>query len=214
MASMVAERVVPYGKKSTIKYANRKPMTYAQFQKRYLNKDDRFKYEWVKGFTIISPHTMERYQFFIMYNIRNFFKSLEKTNQVTGFLESEFNLFFAEDINRKPDIFYFTEEQAVKATMGENPIPEFVIVVVSNTDPLNYMIDKMDDYRNAGVKVVWHIFTIKNEVHVYAGENLMSMTVCKGDMVCSAAPVLPQFALSVNDIFKMPQLKTTQQSAP
>jgi hypothetical protein len=76
------------------------------------------------------------------------------------------------------------------------------------------MIDKMGDYRNAGVKVVWHIFTIKNEVHVYAGENLTYLTVCKGDMVCSAAPVLSQFALSVNDIFKMPQLKTTPQSAP
>jgi Uma2 family endonuclease len=214
MASMAAERVVPYGKKNTIKYANRKPMTYAQFQKKYLNKDDRFKYEWVKGFTIISPHTMERYQFFILRNLRNFFNTLEKNELISGSFEGEFNLFFGEEINRKPDMFYFTEEQADAISLGENPIPDFVIEVISNTDQLNYMIDKMDDYRNAGVKVVWHIFTIKNEVHVYAGENLMSMTVCKGASICSAAPVLPQFALSVNDIFKMPQLKTTPQSAP
>ena len=108
------------------------------------------------------------------------------------------------DANRKPDIFYFTEEQADAASLGENPIPEFIIEVISTTDQLNYMVDKMNDYRAAGVKVVWHIFTSKNEVHVYTGTNLTSMTVCKGETVCSAAPVLPVFNLSVSDIFKLP----------
>ena len=202
MASTVQEPAVAYQKK--VKIANRKPVTYERFQKQYLNRNDRFKYEWVKGFVIISPHTMERYQFFILRNLRNFFSQLIKTNQVTGFLESEFNLFFGVDANRKPDIFYFTEEQADAASLGENPIPEFIIEVISTTDQLNYMVDKMNDYRAAGVKVVWHIFTSKNEVHVYTGTNLTSMTVCKGETVCSAAPVLPVFNLSVSDIFKLP----------
>ena len=202
MVSTVQEPAVAYQKK--VKIANRKPLSYARFQKQYLNRDDRFKYEWVKGFVIISPHTMEKYQFFIMRNLRNFFSQLVKTNQVTGYLESEFNLFFGVDANRKPDIFYFTEEQADAASLGENPIPEFIIEVISTTDQLNYMVDKMNDYRAAGVKVVWHIFTSKNEVHVYTGTNLTSMTVCKGETVCSAAPVLPVFNLSVSDIFKLP----------
>ena len=202
MVSTVQEPAVAYQKK--VKIANRKPVTYARFQKQYLNRDDRFKYEWVKGFVIVSPHTMEKYQFFIMRNLRDFFSQLIKTNQVTGYLESEFNLFFGVDANRKPDIFYFTEEQADAASLGENPIPEFIIEVISTTDQLNYMVDKMNDYRAAGVKVVWHIFTSKNEVHVYTGTNLTSMTVCKGETVCSAAPVLPVFNLSVSDIFKLP----------
>ena len=206
MVSIAQEPAVAYQKK--VKIANRKPISYAHFQKQYLNRDDRFKYEWVKGFVIISPHTMERYQFFIMRNIRNFFKKLEQTGQITGFLESEFNLFFGVDANRKPDIFYFTEEQADAASLGENPIPEFVIEVISTTDQLNYMVDKMNDYRAADVKIVWHIFTLKNEVHVYSAPNLTSMTVCKDDTICSAAPVLPQFALSVADIFKLPVLKS------
>lgn len=202
MVSTVQEPAVAYQKK--VKIANRKPLSYARFQKQYLNRDDRFKYEWVKGFVIISPHTMEKYQFFIMRNLRNCFSQLIKTNQVTGYLESEFNLFFGVDANRKPDIFYFTEEQADAASLGENPIPEFIIEVISTTDQLNYMVDKMNDYRAAGVKVVWHIFALKNEVHVYTGTSLTSMTVCKGEAVCSAAPVLPIFNLSVSDIFKLP----------
>jgi Uma2 family endonuclease len=198
---------VAYGKKQK-ETVSRKPISYAQFQKRYLNnRNDQFKYEWVKGFPIITKHTMEKYQFFIVRNLRDFFKKLEKTEQINGYLEGEFNLFFDKDVNRKPDLFYFTPEQADEIALGGNPIPEFIIEVISNTDQFNYMIDKMDDYRAAGVKVVWHIFTIKNEVHVYGGDNLTSMTVCKGDALCSAAPVLPQFKLPVQQIFLLPTSK-------
>jgi Uma2 family endonuclease len=205
MASMVSEQVMPYGLKNTLRPANRRPITYVQFQKRYLNRDDQFKYEWVKGFTIITKHTMEKYQFFILRNLRNFFKQLEKTGKTTGSFESEFNLFFGKDVNRKPDIFYYTEEQADDISLGGNPVPEFVIEVISNTDQLNYMVDKMNDYRAAGVKVVWHIYTLKNEVHVFNGEKLTSMAVCKGETMCSAAPVLPQFSISVEEIFRLPK---------
>ncbi len=183
-------------------------MTYAQFQKRFLsNRNDQFKYEWVKGLPIITKHTMEKYQYFIVRNLRDFFNKLEKTGQISGYFESEFNLFFDKEVNRRPDIFYFTPEQADEIALGGNPIPQFIIEVIYNTDQLNYMVDKMGDYRNAGVKVVWQIFTLKNEVHVYGGHNLTSMTVCNGDALCSAAPILPQFSLPVQDIFKLPKPK-------
>ena len=204
MASMIQEQAAAYGKFNKIRQTNRKPITYAQFEKKYSNRSDKFKYEWVKGFPIITKHTMEKYQFFILRNLRDFADNLRKRNQFNGYFEGEFNLFFDADVNRKPDMFYFTEEQADDISLGGNPIPEFIIEVISNTDQLNYMIDKMNDYRAAGVKVVWHIFTTKNEVHVYSGTDLTTMSVCKNDTICSAAPVLPQFALSVNDIFKLP----------
>ena len=204
MASMMQEQAVTYGKFNTVKTTNRKPITYAQFEKKYSNRSDKFKYEWVKGFPIITKHTMEKYQFFILRNLRDFSDNLRKNNLLNGYFEGEFNLFFDADVNRKPDMFYFTEQQADDISLGGNPIPEFIIEVISNTDQLNYMIDKMNDYRAAGVKVVWHIFTTKNEVHVYSGTDLTTMRVCKNDALCSAAPVLPQFALSVDDIFKLP----------
>jgi Uma2 family endonuclease len=150
---------------------------------------------------------MEKYQFFILRNLRDFFNKITKTSLESGYFESEFNLFFDKEVNRKPDIFYFTEQQADEIALGGNPIPGFIIEVISSTDQLNYMVDKMNDYRAAGVKVVWHIFTFKNQIHVYGGKNLTSMTVCQGEDLCSAAPVLPQYTLSVNDIFKMPESK-------
>lgn len=208
MSSTAEDPAVAYGKKPPKEIAHRKPISYAQFQKRYLtNRNDRFKYEWVKGFPVITKHTMEKYQYFILRNLRDFFEKLKYTHHINGYFESEFNLFFGSDVNRKPDIFYFTKEQADEIALGGNPVPEFIIEVISNTDQFNYMIDKMDDYRAAGVKVVWHIFTIKDEVHVYSGNNLTSMTVCKGDALCSAAPVLTPFELPVQQIFQLPVSK-------
>ena len=207
MASMIQEQAAAYGKFNTVKTTNRKPITYAQFEKKYSNRSDKYKYEWKKGFPIITKHPMEKYQFFILRNLRDFADNLRRNNQFNGYFEGEFNLFFDIEVNRKPDMFYFTEEQADEISLGGNPIPEFIIEVISNTDQLNYMIDKMNDYRAAGVKVVWHIFTIKNEVHVYSGIDLTTMSVCQNDTLCSAAPVLPQFILSVADIFKLPTPK-------
>jgi Uma2 family endonuclease len=207
MISTVQEQAAVYGKLNTVKTSNRKPMSYAQFEKKYANRNDRLKYEWVRGFPIITKHTMEKYQFFIVRNLRNFFFHLYKLGHINGSFEGEFNLFFDTNVNRKPDLFYFTEEQADDISLGGNPIPEFLIEVISTTDQLNYMVDKMNDYRAAGVKVVWQVFSNKNEVHVYSGDNLTAMTVCKNETLCSAAPVLPQFTLSVNDIFKLPAAK-------
>lgn len=205
---MVQEQAATYGKQMILKMDKRKPISYEQFQKKYLSRpNDQFKYEWVKGFPIITKHTMEKYQFFIVRNLRDFFNKLEKSEQVTGYFESEFNLFFGKEVNRKPDMFYYTKEQADEIALGGNPIPNFIIEVISTTHQLNYMVDKMNDYRAAGVSVVWHIFTQKNEIHVYNGNNLTSMTVCNGDTLCSAAPVLPQFTLSVAAIFKLPMPK-------
>ena len=80
---------------------------------------------------------------------------------------------------------------------GQNQVPQFVIEIISNTDQMNKMIAKMQDYRNADVPVIWHIYQNFNEIHVYNGK---TMQVCIGTDMCSAEPVLPDFKMSVNDI--------------
>lgn len=65
----------------------------------------------------------------------------------------------------------------------------------------------MRQYREGGVQVVWLIYPAQQEVHVYAGANLDRMTVCTEEKICSAAPVLPDFAVAAREIFK----KTTEE---
>ena len=110
-------------------------------------------------------------------------------------------------MHRRPDVAYFSEEQEAKMALEGNQIPEFVIEIVSTHDQMNKSVKKMKNYRDAGVKVVWQIFPIQEEVHVYWGDNLDVMHVCMSDSICSAAPVLPSFALAAKDIFKMPLAK-------
>lgn len=69
---------------------------------------------------------------------------------------------------------------------------------------MNLIHRKMLDYQAAGVQVVWHLFPLLDIAHVYSGVQLSSMRVCKGDQLCSAAPVLPDFELPVSAILKKP----------
>ena len=57
----------------------------------------------------------------------------------------------------------------------------------------------MGDYLRADVSVIWQIYPDLQVVHVYNGNK---MTLLMNDDLCSAAPVLPEFVISVNDIFK------------
>ena len=71
--------------------------------------------------------------------------------------------------------------------------------IISNNDKMKRVQKKMLDYWRAEVPVIWHVFPDLEIVHIYHGK---TMTVLMGDEICSAAPVLPDFALTVKDIFK------------
>jgi len=70
---------------------------------------------------------------------------------------------------------------------------------------MNAVTDKMGTYRNAGVQVVWLFLPNHRQVQVFSGERLNRMTVCTDDDLCSAAPVLPTFEMTANDVFRKPQ---------
>jgi len=69
---------------------------------------------------------------------------------------------------------------------------------------MNAVTDKMGTYRNAGVQVVWLFLPNHRQVQVFSGERLNRMTVCTDDDLCSAAPVLPTFEMTANDVFRKP----------
>ena len=102
--------------------------------------------------------------------------------------------------HRRPDIAYFSKGQIHAAATGANQSALFVIEIISNNDVMNRAYGKMKDYEAAGVEVVWLVFPLLKEVHVWNGRH---STVFRGDEICSAAPVLPNFQMVVADIFKL-----------
>lgn len=111
-------------------------------------------------------------------------------------------MFFLRNIHRRPDLVYFTEAQRINMAYDEEETPAFVIEIISSTDQMNLVQQKMRNYREANVKVIWQIFPALEEVHVYQGNE---MKICFGEMLCSAAAVIPDFELSAEAIFKIPE---------
>ncbi len=174
-----------------------------EFEKRYLHREDGFKYEWVHGRVEKTEYTMNPTQLYIQFNLQEIFMRLKTAGTVSGQLLAETDLFFFPEVHRRPDFAWLTHLQANNlASAGAIEIPAFLIEVISTYDAAQKIVDKMTDYRAAGVQVVWLIYPIQQQVHVYNGHNLESMSVCMGEKICSADPVLSAFAFPASDIFK------------
>lgn len=192
---------------TTIKAANgakpsqSKQISWEIFQRKYLTKEDHFKYEWVNGTVEKTKRGMDKTQLYIQYNLQNWFRQLIAAKKVEGDLIAEPDLFFLEN-HRRPDIVWLTEAQIYKLSEPDAyEVPTFVIEVISSGDQMEKVREKMLNYRDAGVQVVWHIFPKHRQVDVYSGKKLNEMVTCSGDEICSAAPALPNFKIAAVNIF-------------
>lgn len=174
-------------------------ISWEDFQRKYLSREDRYKYEWVNGRVEKTLRGMNETQFYILYNLMGFLEGLRAQNpRLTGALIAEGDTFYGGN-HRRPDIGYYTREQIQAARNGEHISSDFVIEVISTTDQMEKVHRKMQDYQAAGVRMVWHIFPNLRTIHVYRGNN---MTVCTGDDPCSAEPVIEGFVFPTKEVFR------------
>jgi len=160
--------------------------------------EDKYKYEWVDGYVEKTLRTMDKNQSFLFDNLADLLDNLELKEAIKGRFISGIDVFFAGQ-HRRPDIAFFTKKQIAIARKNEDITPQFIIEVISTSDQMNRVHKKMEDYRKAKVKIVWHIFPEIKQVHVYKGKK---MQICEGKDICSAEEVIKGFKLSVNDLFK------------
>lgn len=192
-----------FQKKISSVSATQKSISWADFQKKYLSREDNYKYEWLNGIVEKTNRNMDYTQLFIAQNLMVLFRTLINNGKTNGELMTEGDIFFLKN-HRRPDIFYMTDKQLAYTAHGENQVPPFIAEIISSRDQINKVTHKMQNYRAAGVQVVWHLFPQYEEVHVYSGKNLTNMVVCKGDDICTAASVITDFSLTVNAIFQKP----------
>jgi len=181
-----------------------KPISWETFERKYLTREDSWKYEWVNGRVEKTKRFMYQEQFFILYNLRKLFTELLVQKKVTGALEAEIDSWFLKDVHRRPDIAWFSEEQIIAMALGENQIPAFVIEIISSNDKAKTVQEKLKNYRAAGVQVIWQIYPHIEEVNVCLSTD---STTCQGNKICSAKPVLKAFKLPAKGIFKKPTAK-------
>jgi Uma2 family endonuclease len=160
---------------------------------------DGWKYEWENGIIVTGEEYMLRNQWFIVDNIVRAFAQ-------TSYYKDRHCLMPEADIvleltgtKRRPDIAYFTRKQIQAAAQGENPTPEFVIEVVSKNDNGNKLERKVQEYFEAGVRVVWYVYAEVDLVRVFTSGKHSDMLT--DDEICSAEPLLPEFSMKVSEIF-------------
>jgi Uma2 family endonuclease len=163
-------------------------------------REDPFKYEWNKGIVEKTERTMNRNQFAIYRKLLKLFYKTAFFDQ-EGILMSEVDMYLP-TINRtrRADIAVLTGGQVDDSTSGKATVCSFVIEIISKNDQINEVEEKIIEYFENGVQVVWVIFPKIKKVEVYT--SIEDVKICFGDTVCSAMPVMTDFNISAKDIFE------------
>ncbi len=167
----------------------------ATFLKKYREGSKGIKYEFNNG-VIEKTYAMKKNEIFIFGNLLRVFMHT-KAFQEDAIIVSEVETWTSETQFRKPDISFWTRQQQVD---GIESVPLFAVEVISKNDPINIVNNKVLEYFKSGVQVLWHIFPEQKMVYVFTSPS--HITVCFENDICSAAPVLADFEISVNGIFK------------
>lgn len=79
--------------------------------------------------------------------------------------------------------------------------PDFVIEVASPSDTLSGLREKMNDYRNCGLRLGWLILPVSTRVEIYTSSGV---EVLASPETVTADATLPGFKLELNSIWKPP----------
>lgn len=173
--------------------------TVAEFEtwvenKSHLN-DKRF--EFVNG-KIIEKSGMKQEEFFIaQFLMRLFVKTEAYANGGELIVESDSHI----DNKRKriADIGYFTKKQIKEARKGKKFAPALAIEILSPNEKLEEIADKIQDYFDAKVQLIWYIFPKQEQIYAFTSPT--ELKIYKGKDICSASPVLTDFSFKINDLF-------------
>ncbi len=157
---------------------------------------DGYKYEWNDG-DIIKSEKMKKKHLKLIYGLSKLFDGTSAKKQ-QGLLIPEQDVKLTGIQLRRPDLAYFSGEQIANSDENEEPIPSFVIEVISPTDDAIKIETKVIEYFKAGVQVLWHIFPENQTIYVYTSRK--TVTICTDDDICSASPAITDFQISVNDL--------------
>lgn len=170
-------------------------LTLEQFRRRYSNREDGYKYEFNNGIIEKSLSLMTVRQFHIVDNLTENFRKTAAFKS-GGRLASKIEQITSNSQLRRPDLAYLTRS---KIQTEDESVSEFVIKIISPTDNYLKVKKKLREYFKTGVRVVWQIIPEEQSVHVFTSPT--QVTICEGETLCSAAPVVPDFQIAAKDIF-------------
>ena len=111
------------------------------------------------------------------------------------------------DLVRIPDVSFFSLERLPGGEVPEEPVPllvpDLAVEVISRSNTPKEMGEKLEDYFEKGVLVVWYVRPKSRVVDVYTAPD--HFTRLTASMRLDGGDVLPGFSVQVGELFQMPK---------
>ena len=106
---------------------------------------------------------------------------------------------------RRPDVAFVSfdrwpQHHRIPRIDAWEVVPNLAVEVVSRTDSVDYLVDKVADYFHAGVERVWVVFPSQEQVYVYDSPTSVRVLTRTDDL--SGDPILPNFRLPLVELFE------------
>ncbi len=164
----------------------------------YMNwkPEDGYKYEWNDG-VLEQRQMIKQEEFSIVRNLKQAFYRTEAFKD-GGDLYTEFGCRTSLTQVRVPDISFYSAEE-IDAAAHKEIVPRFVVEIISPNDASERTHLKVHEYLRAGITIIWQIYPQLRQVWIF--RDTVHITVCSADMLCSAAPILPDLQVTPNELF-------------
>lgn len=114
--------------------------------------------------------------------------------------------FIIGDRDKIPDISFVSLERIPLDDEPESKwyfAPDLAVEIISPNDIYSEVEDKIHEYFAAGVRQVWIIYSKYKTVTIYRSPT--QATILTENDILTCEELLPNFSLSLKDIFKMPR---------
>jgi Uma2 family endonuclease len=78
-------------------------------------------------------------------------------------------------------------------------VPDLAVEVISKSNTLMEVVDKLDDYFHAGVRLVWVVMPVQRKIYVYRSPTDIRILQPGDDL--DGGDVIPGFRVPVQDLF-------------
>ena len=182
---------------NTNKRVRKSLVTVDDFEKWLSKKSTDYNYEFYYG-EIIKKQPMKQIEFLIVKFLTRLFTKTEAYKN-EGELLAEADSYIDDFRKRIPDLAFFTLEQMKNIQKGAKLSTTFAIEILSDSESLQHVEAKIEDYFDAGVLTVWYIHPKTKKIYVYTSPN--DVKIYHSDMIVNAQPALPDFEFPVNQLF-------------
>ena len=122
----------------------------------------------------------------------------------------------APELVRIPDVSFVSLDRlpggCLPGAAAPRIVPDLAVEVLSRSNTKREMEEKLDDYFENGVRIVWYVDPVSRSVRVYTTRD-ESRLLGEGDSL-DGGEVLPGFVLPVARIFKKPERTTPAPQPP